>query len=229
MNMAAIEALNRLVLQKVARLTEDGKGDHVEVIAVATEGKQVYHHRWRLGVYLTTLFALVSLTLAPSWSALLVWAAVMYLYVDLYGGILHYNLDNPEFIKVPLIDAGCLEFQWHHHNPHDIASKEFVEVLGDLNWTVFIHLSFIFLLCKGALGMSFDLRVALMLTGLKCLFAYFGQYAHRMAHTSHNPRPAWVRQLQAAGLMLPPGVHSSHHRTYDHSLWLDQQLSVEIY
>ena len=80
------------------------------------------------------------LTLAPSWKYSLFCLALMFVYVDLYGGILHIVLDNPEFLRLPLIGTGALEFQWHHTIPDDIVSKTYAEVCGDLNTAMLVIL-----------------------------------------------------------------------------------------
>merc|ERR1719376_1154381 len=63
---------------------------------------------------------------------------VSYFWYDLYSGILHVVLDEPANISLPLIGQPCLEFQWHHFIPSDIAREHFLDVAGDLNIAISI-------------------------------------------------------------------------------------------
>jgi hypothetical protein len=211
-----IGKLNARVAEKTAAATgEKGKGVEFEEVR---RGAQVYHRRFRSFVYGLGLLSLYFVTIgAPSVAAAVVSIVLMYFWVDLYGAVLHVVLDNPKFIRLPGIDAGCLEFQWHHHIPSDITRKEFVEVCGDLNGAAAFHVAFIFGVLKYALRWDFDANLAMTLMGAKALLAYFGQYSHRMAHTPESQRPAVVKQLQAANIMLPAHIHKKHHDTYDGS------------
>jgi hypothetical protein len=132
----------------------------------------------------------------------------MFFWYDFFSGLLHIVLDNPEFIKLPVIGTPCLEFQWHHHIPLDLASKDFLETCGDLN-TVTCVLGTIYF---GVCNLS---SIGCCLAGCKVLFAYFGQYCHCMAHTPVSRRPGWVISLQDAGVMVSSQEHGVHHQTYD--------------
>lgn len=135
-------------------------------------------------------------------------AVFMFFWYDFFSGLLHIVLDNPEFIPFPVLGTPCLEFQWHHHIPMDLASKHFLETCGDLN-TVTCLLGVIYF------AVSDLSSVGTCLAAFKVLFAYFGQYCHCMAHTPAHRRPAWVSALQRAGVMVSPQEHGRHHQTYD--------------
>jgi hypothetical protein len=135
-------------------------------------------------------------------------AVFMFFWYDFFSGLIHIVLDNPEFIKFPLIGTPCLEFQWHHHIPLDLSSKDFLETCGDLN-TVSCCLGAIYF---GVLDLS---SIGCCMACFKMLFAYFGQFCHCMAHTPANRRPAWVEVLQNNGVMVSPLEHGVHHKTYD--------------
>ena len=42
-------------------------------------------------------------------------------YVDVLSGLLHIVLDNPSFTTLPLLGAGAIGFQRHHHHPAGIT------------------------------------------------------------------------------------------------------------
>jgi hypothetical protein len=42
-----------------------------------------------------------------------------------------------------------------------------------------------------------------------------GQWSHRMAHTPHSQRPAWVNFAQNIGFLVSPRLHHLHHTVYD--------------
>ena len=65
-----------------------------------------------------------------------------YFWYDLYSGILHVVLDEPANISLPFIGQPCLEFQWHHFIPSDIAREHFLDVAGDLNIAVSIMVTY---------------------------------------------------------------------------------------
>lgn len=133
---------------------------------------------------------------------------LMFFWYDFYSGLLHIVLDNPEFIQYPVLGTPCLEFQWHHHIPLDLASKDFLQTCGDLNTVASIF---------GVLFFAFlnNSSIVCCLACFKFLFAYFGQFCHCMAHTPASRRPEWVDFLQSWGVMVSPQEHGVHHKTYD--------------
>jgi hypothetical protein len=54
-------------------------------------------------------------------------------YIDFYSGVLHVALDNPRFVRLPLIGVPCVEFHWHRSFPYDISTRRLLDVWGDLN------------------------------------------------------------------------------------------------
>jgi ubiquitin-conjugating enzyme E2 variant len=134
---------------------------------------------------------------------------IMFFYYDLFSGVLHIVLDEPAFIGTPVIGDGCLEFQWHHHIPDDLAQKSYLEVCGDLNLALFIIGLKDLVLFRGTSA------VPLCLWASKMLMAYFGQLCHVMSHTPKAKRPEWVIALQDAGVMLSAKEHLIHHTKYD--------------
>jgi palmitoyl-[glycerolipid] 3-(E)-desaturase len=138
----------------------------------------------------------------------IVWNFFLY---DVFSGLLHICLDNPNFIAFPIIGDSCLEFQWHHHIPTDITSKSFFEVCGDLNASVVYALAMIF----SPYAFAIRTKTAVILAIGKLLMAYFGQFCHRMSHTPAPKRGVVVQFLQGVGIMIPAKEHGIHHQTYD--------------
>ena len=118
---------------------------------------------------------------------------ISFLFYDFYSGVLHITLDNPEFLSFPILDKPCLEFQWHHQIPTDLATKNFTQTCGDLNGTIAV-IGSIFLAVR--VFFNFHSPIIDMLIGWKVLMAYFGQYSHTMCHTPLNMRPELVKFLQ---------------------------------
>ena len=137
---------------------------------------------------------------------------ISFLFYDFYSGVLHITLDNPEFLSFPILDKPCLEFQWHHQIPTDLATKNFTQTCGDLNGTIAV-IGSIFLAVR--VFFNFHSPIIDMLIGWKVLMAYFGQYSHTMCHTPLNMRPELVKFLQNFGLMISSHEHHKHHRNHD--------------
>jgi hypothetical protein len=89
----------------------------------------VYQERSHAAVYFFWAVIAACLCLSPSPAYLALSLGLMLVYVDFYGAVLHVVLDHAPFVDLPIISAGCLEFQWHHAIPSDIVSKPFVEVV----------------------------------------------------------------------------------------------------
>lgn len=212
-----IKRLNDIVNEKSKLILEQSQKNGTElppeVVEVIQNGAVIYKKRW---LFVPILWGLLSASIAlyhynyPI--TFMISAVSMFLWYDFYSGILHTVLDEPSFIKMPLIGEGCLEFQWHHHNPTDLASKSFLEVCGDLNLVITI---LIFLYLVPYCGFTYRTPLSLCLVGFKINMAYFGQLCHCMSHTPINHRPQWVTFLQNAGLMISPKEHGRHHQTYD--------------
>merc|ERR1719483_1287705 len=116
---------------------------------------------------------------------------VSYFWYDLYSGILHVVLDEPANISLPLIGQPCLEFQWHHCIPSDIAREHFLDVAGDLNIAVSIMASLHIVWSSSWTSHPY----CSMFGGLKLFMAWFGQYSHRSAH---SPRPKSLSPITKA-------------------------------
>jgi len=114
-----IEKLNIIVRNKteafVTQSIKDGTTLSPEVAAVIS-GKSVYKERY---TFMPILFGLlgISLICVNSANLLLVLCCflVMFIWYDLFSGILHVVLDNPDFIHLPILDSPCLEFQCLFH------------------------------------------------------------------------------------------------------------------
>jgi hypothetical protein len=85
-----------------------------EAMAAVRAGAVVYQRRSK--VLLWALVGVIAGTFAGAPSAAYAAAclALMFFFVDFYGAVLHVVLDTPEFIWMPAIGEGALEFQWHH-------------------------------------------------------------------------------------------------------------------
>jgi hypothetical protein len=214
---ATIELLNAEVQRKlklesmVSSLNGDQKA--AKIILQATQESPelpIYQHRSRLVIALYVGLAVRGLLMAPGALFCTTACVMMVLLVELYGGILHIVLDNPDYINMPVIGRGCLEFQWHHLIRQDIATKPLLDVWGDLNVLMFSHLAMFVL----TLGLS-DPRAQFVWACLVFL-AYWGQFSHRQAHMSATKKPpAWVAFMQRNRMLLAPAKHRRHHETFD--------------
>src|SRR5262249_16321513 len=147
----------------------------------------VYKHRSRVLTYVLFILATLGLLAMPSLAEAVVWAVFCYVYVDFYGGLLHYVLDNPTFLKQPVIGTGCLEFHCHHLLPHDIRSQPWLDVVGALNTLVVVRWAAI-AIAYAWLGNARLLRSWMLFTAAGYGWAVMGQWAHRQAHTIDNRR-----------------------------------------
>jgi len=212
-----IDELNK----QVSKLVEKHKGPEIDAVR---GGAIVYRHRWLAFVgfaYLTgfCMFLHGIISLHPLTSLIIF--AFMWLYCDVYSGVLHIVLDNPLNIELPLVGQGALEFQWHHLIPTDISQKPFLEVCGDLNLPAVASLS---VYCYFA---PFD-PLLHYLAALKIFNAYYGQFSHRMAHTMANKRPEWVKWMQKNGLLLTAADHWLHHTTYNDNFAINSGITNQI-
>jgi len=205
--------------QKVDAARGVGKGEVAPEAqyVIAADGAYVYVNRWLGGPLLAVALAAFLIAQAPSLTALALLVPVMYLWYDLYSGVLHVCLDDVRNLggwKSVVLFQAAYEFQWHHSIPRDICIKSYLGCCADLNVIVAasIALNVPHLLAGGGT------MAALM--GLKLGFAYFGQHCHRQAHNAHASRPAYVRLMQRAGLMLTQTKHNLHHRTHDQNFCL---------
>ena len=175
MEEPGIDGLNERVAKIVALAAEVGaEGAKVEDTALAAvrKGAVVYKHRAKWLVVFYSLVCAYWLTQVPSAGFLLASLALWVFFMDFYGAVLHVVLDTPEFIWMPAIGEGALEFQWHHSIPRDIVSKDFLEVCGDLNWVCFLHLAW----HLATWGLPMQCHAANTMLGVKLLMAYLGQW-----------------------------------------------------
>jgi len=229
--VGGVDYLNVLVNRKTKEMTADATEKKTELpkeIEATVRGDTVYHHRWRSIVYFFYAFGtylilstVLSGAVSPPMFVLLL--AVNFFYYDVFSGVLHIVLDEPQHINhFPhniILGPAALEFQWHHHIPHDIVSKPFVEVCGDLNIVVAGVAALYYLYG------SFETPVGRCFCGLKLLAAYYGQFCHMQAHNPAGRRPAWVQWAQDHRLMISGEDHMVHHRNYDQNFCIGSGLS----
>mmetsp|Transcript_7125 Transcript_7125/g.12498 ORF Transcript_7125/g.12498 Transcript_7125/m.12498 type:complete len:305 (+) Transcript_7125:42-956(+) len=186
----------------------------VDIMAVkerlkADPNYKLYKRRFRFIPKLMTFLSIVAILQAPSFLFMLAAFAIMYVWIDVYSGILHVNLDNPNFLSNPVISESVLEFHWHHRFPQDIATRCFADVCGDLNMLIMIRmLLLVTLLYSGLVPTS----ALLCVTGFGVLAGYANQFGHRSAHQKASTRHPVADFLQRQALLLEPSNHRSHHR-----------------
>merc|ERR1712028_167372 len=189
--------LNALVDKKVAELKEksirDGTvlGDEVKfAIAEQEKGSSVYHHRVKAVVYFIAAFAGYQMcyNIAAgnvSLPLFVLMTAINFVYYDIFSGVLHIVLDEPQHIfSFPhglVIGPAAAEFQWHN--------------------LIFLD--------------TMSTPVGRCFMSMKLLAAYYGQYCHMMAHMPSGQRPGWVQWAQDHRLMISGEDHMVHHKNYD--------------
>ena len=206
-----IDSLNEIVQTKIKSFEKSGAKLGPEVLAALHQGKTVYLKRLIFFPLLMSCLSLYWISNNSFWENIAIFF-VSYFWYDIFSGMLHIVLDNPEFIEMPILGQPCLEFQWHHHIPYDIATKTLLSSCADLNLTIILLLALYVIL-----PMPFQYRstTALSLVGTKTLMAYFGQFCHKMSHTYAHKRPQWVSYLQECGIMVTPRMHNVHHHHHD--------------
>jgi hypothetical protein len=206
---AELNAKVKIITAKEVDQAESEKKKPELFVKYAAQGSQVYPDRFLFLVPTFSAIALYLILQAPSLLSVIIGAFLMYFYYDFYSGLVHVNLDDTRNLsgwKSIILFQGCLEFQWHHAIPQDITSKTFIECCADLNIIIAISAA------VNCIVMGHTTGITAALTGLKLLFAYFGQHCHRSSHTSKTKRPAYVNALQNAGVMLDQVKHNGHHR-----------------
>lgn len=200
--------LNTLVRKRIAQGVADGETLPEEMAWVAENDHAVYQRRFKPFVLFILAICVYGIAQAPNPIALLVTFVVMYLYIDFYSGVLHVVLDNPRFVRLPLIGVPCVEFQWHHTLAYDISTRRLLDVWGDLNVLLLVKSLFLFGIC------GFN-PVTFMVAGVGYSWGYMNQFSHRLAHTAPRNRPKLAVWLQEHHILLPPAVHHIHHTHYD--------------
>lgn len=124
-----IDRLNAIVRAKtsefVAESAKTGKALSPEVRSVLEHpNDDVYKDRW---VFMPVFFTTVSICLVLFGSSvnaglqnpvtILTCFVFEFFWYDIFSGILHITLDNPEFIGFPILHEPCLEFQWRKFPP----------------------------------------------------------------------------------------------------------------
>lgn len=200
--------LNTLVRKRIAQAKLAGETMPEEMAWVAETNHAVYQRRFKPFVLIVLAVCVYGLVQAPSLVALLVTLVGMYFYIDFYSGVLHVVLDNPRFIRLPLIGVPCVEFQWHHTFAYDISTRRLLDVWGDLNVLLLLKSVFLFGIC------GFN-PTTLMVAGVGYSWGYANQLSHRLTHTAPRRRPKLVTWLQQHRVLLPPAIHQIHHASYD--------------
>ena len=191
--------LNEQARQRSIDAAENKKRMHELVLS----GVNPYVHRF---VFLPPVYAVLAFWLllrTPTAVSLAVGVPVMFLCYDFYSGILHVNLDDKNNVDFFVLSQACLEFQWHHVLPHDSNTKSLMQNFADLNIIVGLSILVNF-------PVLIRSRSAAMLTALKLLFAFYGQFSHRLAHgPKQQGLLLWMQKLR---LLLPKERHRHHHK-----------------
>lgn len=201
--------LNVLVAKRIAKAKADGESLPAEMAWVADNEHEVYQKRFKPMVLLVLCLCVYGIAQTTQPLALAAVAVGFYFYIDFYSGVLHVVLDNPRFVKLPLIGVPCVEFQWHHTFPYDISTRRLLDVWGDLNVLLFVKSLLLFGIC----GFT---TTTFMVAGVGYAWGYANQFSHRMTHTAPGKRPKLATWLQERHVLLPPASHHVHHN--DHSL-----------
>ena len=131
-----------------------------------------------------------------------------YLWADFVSGFMHFVADSYGSVRTPFLGPVVFRtFREHHVDPEAITRHSFLEVNGANCLISVPFAAATFYLCP-ARDSLFGLAVATFM--LLFLFGIFltNQF-HRWAHLP--VRPAWIRRLQATGLILTPEGHARHH------------------
>lgn len=210
--------LNQAVLRQTIRAVDDavkdGKYEKLDdTYKLVLEGATVYEDRYLFIVYFlyaATVFMVIQETNIKSNLLVMV---LSYLYYDFFSGVLHVVLDEPENLRgwrALLMQKPCLEFQWHHAIPRDIADKPYVYACGDLAGlaaAVFVY--------HIVVNSAHTNSLAICALGWKLAFAFFGQFSHRSSHQNPSKVSPIAKKMQQWGLMMSPDMHRQHHRTHD--------------
>jgi hypothetical protein len=196
--------LNVLVRKRIAKALVEGESLTEEMAWVAERDHEVYQKRFTPFVYVVLSLCVYGIAQTTEPLALLATVVLFYFYIDFYSGVLHVVLDNPSFVKLPLVGVQCVEFQWHHTFPYDISTRRLLDVWGDLNVLLLVKSIFLFGIC----GFTTN---ALMVAGVGYAFGYANQFSHRLTHSAPRSRPKIASFMQQHRLLLPPRVHHIHH------------------
>ena len=202
--------LNVLVEKRIAKASADDEPLPPEMAWVAANEHEVYQKRFKPMVLLVLGLCVYGIAQTTQPLALAVVLVGFYFYIDFYSGVLHVVLDNPRFVKLPLIGVPCVEFQWHHTFPYDISTRRLLDVWGDLNVLLLVKSIILFGIC----GFT---TTTFMVAGVGYAWGYANQFSHRMTHTAPGKRPKLATWLQERRLLLPPAIHHVHHNDHTQS------------
>ena len=204
--------LNTLVQKRIAQADIDGETLPEEMAWVSENDHSVYQRRFKPFVLFILGLSVYGIAQAAALHPLLLLAtfAALYFYIDFYSGVLHVVLDNPRFVRLPLIGVPCVEFQWHHTFPYDISTRRLLDVWGDLNVLLLVKCLFLF----GLLGFN---TVTFTVAGVGFFYGYLNQFSHRLTHTAPRRRPKSATWLQEHHVLLPPETHHLHHNDVEQS------------
>jgi len=128
-------------------------------------------------------------------------------YIDLFSGLLHVCLDNPNFVNMPLIGPQCQSFQTHHDSPTRMVQVPWFGYLSEHHAMVAVVL-----LCGLGNRKNRPLRVFLLYSAI---MSDLMMASHRWSHVHPSKVPAVVSTLSKMGILMPIKMHSYHHVTYD--------------
>jgi len=127
--------------------------------------------------------------------------------VDLFSGVLHICLDNPNFATMPVIGPQCMSFQTHHDSPNRMLQVPWFGYLSEHHTVLAVALATVTGNFK-----SQPLRIFLLYSAV---LSEFMMASHRWSHMHPLEMPWLVSVLCKAGILLPVRMHSYHHVTYD--------------
>jgi hypothetical protein len=158
---------------------------------------------WVLLAFLMTSIGIWSYPL----NVMIVFSAVIVIWMNLYSTVLHYALDAEEFTRLPVVGQSVVTFQSHHFPRwiNTIHRKPVVDLLGELTAVAMLNLLVPLLIVR------FRYREVFVAWGTLMLAACYATLCHRWAHQSAGVRPRIATTLQRARLALSPSEHMRHH------------------
>jgi len=210
-----IDTLNSMALTRALEMEKTLSPSHPDwpMYALVRAGSPVFKHRWMLLLYSYWVLTAWGLLRAPSLGFVVGAFLVTYLYIELYGAVLHVNLDNPSFLSLPVLWEACLEFQYHHVIPTEITLRSYPQIASDLNLIVGLHFLVTALVFHRYGGLANPFIHTTVACGM--LNAYLLEWAHRQAHFSKKRRHPLAQYLQDCGLLVSEQLHRRHHQTFD--------------
>ena len=130
-----------------------------------------------------------------------------FIWMDVFSGLLHITLDNPNLNSFPLIGGACKDFQEHHHNPGFLTRKPWHVFLQEVHVPCAAFVTWSLLRPRSGFA-----KVWYMLA---ILGAHAMMIAHRLSHTAPSRVPLVFQFAQEHGLLITAAHHSKHHMTYD--------------